>query len=155
MEISYVADRLDLAIALIPGMVAHWRAFGADETWASRLGKFRSHMNRSALPIAWVAHEGARVLGTAALRKDDLPGRETLGPWLGGVFVAPEFRRRGVATSLCRFVETRAFALGFERIYLFTLGEQPLYARMGWRTIENVSWNGHLGDLMTKALGAD
>jgi predicted N-acetyltransferase YhbS len=154
MEISYVADRLDLAIELIPGLLAHWRAFLPEDSWESRLTRFQSHMNRRDLPIAWVAHDGAHVLGTAALRRYDLPGFEALSPWLGGVFVAPEFRKRGVATSLCRFVEARASELGFERIYLFTLDQQALYARMGWRTIERVSWNGHAADLMTKELRA-
>ena len=59
-------------------------------------------MNRDQLPIAWVAHANGQLLGTAALRVHDLEGREDLTPWLGGVFVASHFRRRGISAALSR-----------------------------------------------------
>ena len=37
-----------------------------------------------------VALDGDRLLGSAALASDDLPGCSDLGPWLACVFVAPE-----------------------------------------------------------------
>ena len=117
--------------------------------------RFRAHMNRDALPVAWLAHEDGRALGTAALRVSDLPGREALSPWLGGVYVAPPFRGRGIASALCRVVEERASALGHERLYLFTLDQQRLYARLGWRPLEQASWRGRTADVMWKPLGDD
>ena len=154
MKISYVADTLDLAVQLIPSLLDHWRPYVPEDTWASRVKKLQSHMNRNELPIAWLAHDGSRALGTAALRSYDLPERQDLSPWLGGVFVAAQFRKRGVGSSLCRVVETRAFELGFQRLYLFTLDQQPLYSGLGWRMFESSSWNGHAGDIMTKVLVA-
>ena len=115
--------------------------------------RFRAHMNRDVLPIAWLAHDGDRAAGTASLRASDLPGREDLTPWLGGVYVAPAFRGRGIASALCRTVEQRARELGFNRLYLFTLDKRALYEHLGWHTIERAAWRGHDADLMVKWLG--
>jgi GNAT superfamily N-acetyltransferase len=153
MVISYLADTFDLAEQLIPGLLQHWRFLMPDDTHEARGQRLRLHMNRGALPIAWLAHEGGRAMGTAALRATDLPGREDLGPWLGGVYVAPDFRGRGIASALCRTVESRAAELGFRKLYLFTLDQQRLYERLGWRIAEPATWKGRATDLIMKELG--
>jgi GNAT superfamily N-acetyltransferase len=150
IEISYLADVADLASQLIPGLLEHWRPLVPEDTAEARRQRFRAHMNRDVLPIAWLAHEGGRALGTAALRASDLPGREDLSPWLGGVYVEPPFRGRGIASSLCRTVEERAAALGYRRLYLFTLDQRSLYERLGWRTLERAEWRGRAADVMAK-----
>lgn len=154
MQISYLADVPDLAGQLIPGLLEHWRRLMPEDTAEARMQRFRAHLSRDGLPIAWLAHEEGRALGTASLRVSDLPGREDLSPWLGGVYVAPPFRSRGIASALCRAVEERAAALGHERLYLFTLDQQRLYQRLGWRLLERVEWRGREADVMSKALDA-
>ena len=155
MHISYLADSVELGEQLIPGLLDHWRPLMPDDTRESRLQRLRLHLNRADLPIAWVAHEGGRALGTAALRATDLPGRDDLGPWLGGVYVVPQFRGRGIAAALCRTVEARAAALGFRKLYLFTLDQQRLYERLGWRSFEPATWKERAADVMVKYLGTD
>lgn len=153
MNISYLADNLELGEQLIPELLEHWRPVMPEDTREARLQRLRLHVNRTGLPIAWVAHEGGRALGTAALRGSDLPGREDLTPWLGGVYVARQFRGRGVASALCRTVESRAAELGFRQLYLFTLDQQRLYEHLGWRIVEAASWLGRAADVMVKELG--
>jgi GNAT superfamily N-acetyltransferase len=153
MKITYLADKPELAEQLIPELLDHWRPLMPDDTRESRLQRFQLHMNRSALPMAWVAYEGDRALGTAALRASDLPGRDDLTPWLGGVYVARSFRGRGIASALCRTVESRAAELGFRQLYLFTLDQRQLYERLGWRVMAPETWKGRTADLMAKELG--
>jgi predicted N-acetyltransferase YhbS len=150
MRISYLADRPELATQLIPGLLEHWSYVLPHQTATNRAAKFAAHMNHDRLPIAWVAHEGDLALGTAALRKDDLEGREDLGPWLGGVYVEPAHRGRGVAAELCRVVEAKAYAQGVPRLYLFTHGQESLYGRLGWTTLEQTIWHGHQCSIMSK-----
>jgi GNAT superfamily N-acetyltransferase len=152
MQISYLADAFELATGLIPGILEHWRPIVPEDTWEARAARLRSHMNREQLPIGWLAHHGSQAMGTAALRTHDLPGREDLGPWLGGVYVAPPFRRRGVASLLCRTVEERARQLGYRHLYLFTLDQQALYSHLGWRQLEKASWRARTADIMIKDL---
>lgn len=150
MQISYLADRPDLTVQLVSGLLEQWRFVFPNDTAATRLAKLRMHENYSDLPIAWIAHDADKALGTAALRVHDLEGREDLTPWLGGVFVQPEFRRRGVGSALCRAVEEKARAMGVARLYLFTLGQERLYATLGWVELEPTLWKGHAGTIMTK-----
>jgi predicted N-acetyltransferase YhbS len=150
MRISYLADRPDLGAQLIPGLLEHWAYAFPHQTAADRAEKFKSHLNYNQLPIAWVAHEGDRALGTAALRKNDLEGREDLCPWLGGVYVERTHRGRGIASSLCRVVEAKAHALGVSRLYLFTHGQESLYERLGWATLERTMWHGYQCSIMSK-----
>jgi GNAT superfamily N-acetyltransferase len=151
--ISYVADQPTLADQLVPGLVEHWASIIPGYTADARSAKFRAHMNRDRLPIAWVAHDGGKALGTAALRVCDLEGREDLTPWLGGVYVAPQFRGRGIASALCAVVEHKARQLGASVLYLFTTDQSGLYAQLGWKFFEHIQWHGHDGEIMVKHFG--
>jgi predicted N-acetyltransferase YhbS len=150
MRISYLAERPELAAQLIPGLLENWAHVFPQQTAAERAAKFRAHLNHDELPIAWVAHDGDSALGTAALRKFDLTGREDLSPWLGGVFVLPGHRRRGIASALCRVVEDKAHERGVSRLYLFTHGQEGLYERLGWATFEPMEWRGLQCSIMSK-----
>jgi N-acetylglutamate synthase-like GNAT family acetyltransferase len=150
MRISYVKDRPDLVAQLIPGLIEHWRYVFPDDTVEARTKRLRTHENYDVLPIAWVAHEGDTALGTAALRITDLDGREDLGPWLANVYTDPRFRGRGIASELCRVVEMKALALGIAKLYLFTHGQESLYARLGWTRDEKTLWHGHECSIMWK-----
>ncbi len=123
MEISYLAEYPSYTSQLTQPAVDFWKSIIPDDTVEKRLVKLRSHLNTDSLPIAWVAHENGVVLGTAALRKNDLDGREDLSPWLGGVFVLPQYRGRGVAYKLCQVVERAAWAKGYTKLFLFTLDQ--------------------------------
>src|SRR6187549_3135277 len=56
MRISYLAENPELAEQLIPGLLEHWSYIFPNQTAAERAAKFRTHLNRDELPIAWVAH---------------------------------------------------------------------------------------------------
>jgi N-acetylglutamate synthase-like GNAT family acetyltransferase len=153
MQISHLADHPQFIDTLAPWVWEHWRPLLTQDTLEDRAAKFQTHLNRDILPIAWVAHHGPQVLGTAALRVHDLPGREELTPWLGGVFVAPQYRRRGIGAALCKTVEHHAKEFfGIQTLYLFTLDQQAWYASLGWEMYEPCSWCGRAGDIMVKWL---
>ena len=152
MQISYLAERPELAAQLIPALLQHWSYIFPEQTAADREAKFAEHQNYDELPIAWVAHEGDTALGTAALRRFDLEGREDLTPWLGGVFVLQSHRGRGIASALCQVVESKAHAQGVSRLFLFTHGQEGLYDKLGWAPLERIMWHGHQCSIMSKVL---
>ncbi|HEY9421973.1 MAG TPA: GNAT family N-acetyltransferase [Thermoanaerobaculia bacterium] len=133
-------------------LLEHWRPWTPEHTLETRTAKLRSQMNRDELPIALVAFSGSQVMGIASLRVYDLEDREDLTPWLGGVYVAPDFRRQGVGAAVVGAVEEKARELGFEEIYLFTLDREDWYASLGWTMIEAVRWRGDPGVIMRKPL---
>lgn len=153
MKISYLADYPEFIEIMAPWIYEHWRACLIDETLDARIEKLRSHLNKDTLPIAFVAHAGTEVFGTAALRVHDLPGRDDLTPWLGGVFVAEPFRNRGIGTKLCAAVEEKAkFLFGQHPLYLFTLDKQSWYQNQGWSFYDSCAWCGSEGDIMVKQI---
>jgi len=74
-------------------------------------------------------------IGTAALTEHDMKTHPELTPWLGGVYVVPVARRRGVASALVRHLMVRVAALGIRDLYLYTNGAEGLYQRLGWRPV--------------------
>jgi len=153
MQISYLADYPQFIDTLVPWVFAHWQPIIGDTSPAARAAKFRTHLNKDTLPIALVAHDADEVYGTASLRVHDLPGREDLTPWLGGVFVGKQYRCRGIGTRLCIAVEDKAKSLfPGQSIYLFTLDKQRWYQDMGWSLRETCVWCGHDGVIMEKQL---
>jgi predicted N-acetyltransferase YhbS len=149
MRIGYLMDHPEFVPVLAPAIWEHWReALPEDTTVEHRVVKLRQHMQKAELPIALIAHQQGEVLGTAALRRHDLEGREDLSPWLGGVFVMHNHRGKGVASMLCHAIKQKASSMGIESIYLFTPDQQSLYERLGWRTIEAATWRGKCGNIM-------
>lgn len=153
MNISLLADHPAFIETLAPLVADYWRPILTQETTEARAAKFKTHLNRDTLPIAWVAHSEEQVFGTAALRVHDLPGHEHLTPWLGGVYVIPEFRNRGVGAALCSVAEQQAKAIfSIQTLYLFTLDRQAWYKNLGWGLFEPCIWCGRAGVIMTKDL---
>jgi len=108
-------------------------------------------MHPDTLPLALVASADGELFGMGALREHDLPGREELTPWLGGMFVRQQHRHRGVGSTLCRALEEQAWLMGFPFLYLFTLDQQRLYTRLGWQQLQPSSWLGRRVDIMFKS----
>jgi hypothetical protein len=100
LRIDYLIDHPEYVPQLAQWLFEQWDGILGEKTPEVRIRKLKAHMNRDELPIAWVAHANGQLLGTAALRVRDLEGREDLTPWLGEVFVGPDFRRRGIG-AIC------------------------------------------------------
>jgi GNAT superfamily N-acetyltransferase len=152
VRISYLVDHPEYVRQLAQWLFEEWDSILGEKTPEARLKKLQAHMNRDKLPIAWVAHANGQLIGTAALRVHDLEGREDLTPWLGGVFVGPDFRRRGIGAALCATVEAAARARGIQTLYLFTLDKQAWYAHLGWTVLGPCVWHQRPGDIMSKQL---
>ena len=152
VRISYLIDHPEYILPLAQWLFEEWDAILGEKTPETRLKKLNAHMNRDQLPIAWVAHANGQLLGTASLRVHDLEGHEDLTPWLGGVFVASPFRRRGIGAALCATVEDAARTRAVQTLYLFTLDKQAWYLRLGWKVLGPCVWHQRRGDIMSKAL---
>lgn len=153
MQISFLADYPQFIQVLAPWVFNHWQPILGEVSVDDRVARFRSHLNKYRLPVALVAHDGNQVYGTASLREHDLPGREDLSPWLGGVFVGESYRGKGIGLKLCLAVEARAATMfAGEDLFLFTLDRQKWYARQGWIFYESCNWCGREGVIMRKRI---
>ena len=65
-----------------------------------------------------------------------------VSPWLAGLFVVPERRRKGAGAILVRAIEDQARQRGFSRLYLYTTDAIGFYARLGWSVLDRANWRG-------------
>ena len=144
LKIDYLGNQQRFLPVLVDAMFSHWQSLLAAQ------GKSREDFTQSmlarchvgSLPTALVAFEGDSVVGTAALKPQDLDIRSHLTPWLGGVFVLPERRRQGIASLLMKRVIAEAQELGLTELYLWTPSAESLYARQGWKVFERALYHG-------------
>ena len=146
------AERPDLA-----PVSARWRweAFFRAKGMALEVIEARARdaaESRGAMPRTFVLLENGVPLGTASLIACDLQERPELTPWLAGVVVAPEARGRGLAARLVAGVEGAAHRAGFQELWLYTHTAERVYARAGWRRIEEFIHEGKTCALMRRGL---
>lgn len=143
----------------------HYQQWGPLLPWwtpDAALAELECHAQGGAYPTTMVAVrddvelspscERSRLLGSVSLVADDLVELPQYEPWLASLFVLPEHRGRGVATTLVRFCERAATGLGFTCLHLFTAGQQAFYDRLGWVVVETLDYYGHPGVIMRTLL---
>jgi GNAT superfamily N-acetyltransferase len=137
----------------------HWAEWGhADpsgsvESWTQRLQ--RSASTRT-IPMLLLALAGTVPVGSVVLVEHDMnPDHERWGaltPWLAGLFVVPEYRRRGIGSMLIRACEREARTLGVGRLHLYTGASEGLYRKHGYRVLGHDSYEGEAVVVMAKDL---
>lgn len=152
MQIGLLAEHPGFAPTLAQWLLDHWRFALPHDTLDARMARLRDHMRSNGLPMALVAHDEGKLMGTVALRTHELDDRRDLSPWLGGLFVSPRARRQGLGQALCAAAEQQAVKMGVRQLHLFTLDQQAWYARQGWHTLVPCTWQGHQGCIMVKTL---
>jgi N-acetylglutamate synthase-like GNAT family acetyltransferase len=65
-----------------------------------------------------------------------------LSPWLASVFVAPEYRQKGIGTKLVLHVMGKAKDEGISTLYLFTSNKGKFYKDLGWSTFGEELYRG-------------
>jgi amino-acid N-acetyltransferase len=99
-------------------------------------------LRRCALPVGGVPDElDLLLVAECEGRVAAVAGLELHPPdgLLRSVATVPEFRGRGLATSLCAAVERQARALGARRLYLLTETAEALFAKRGYRRVDRAT----------------
>jgi GNAT superfamily N-acetyltransferase len=144
MRISYFADHPEYLPTLAKWFFREWRDLISEETLEDYTQKLRGHAQRDGVPMGFVAMDGEQLLGSASLVTYDMDGREDLSPWLACLYVAAEFRRRGIGSALVQRVVQEAHVQEFAEIYLYTTGQEreDFYVGLGWSVHERVMYLG-------------
>jgi GNAT superfamily N-acetyltransferase len=132
MRIEYLADHPDLIPDLARLHFAEWGHLHPGETLEERTLRLREQCGRGGVPTVVIALEGGELAGSAMLIAHDMDTRMDLAPWLAGVYVAPEYRRRGHGAALVGRIVSEAAALGVPELYLYTPRAADFYSTLGW-----------------------
>jgi GNAT superfamily N-acetyltransferase len=131
------------------GEWGHHYPGGTVDGW---LDHIRTRMNADRIPMTVIALDDGEPIGTAALTDHDMETHRELSPWLGGVYVVPAARGRGVARALVGDVIDRAAAFGVSVLYLYTNGAEGLYQKLDWRVLSREPYMGRDVTIMMRHL---
>jgi GNAT superfamily N-acetyltransferase len=121
---------------------SQWSYLNPDRTLAERIDGMQLHLTPDFIPTTFVAAED-KLFGSAAIIECDMDTRKELSPWLASVYVAPEFRKRGIGTKLVLRVMEKAKDNNIKTLYLYTPDRESFYARLGWSTLEKTDYHGY------------
>jgi GNAT superfamily N-acetyltransferase len=86
---------------------------------------------------ALIALVDGRLAGICLLVLHEFEPLHDVSPWLASLFVAPEFRKRGVARKLVAAIEDQAREHGVARLHLYTGDAEAFYVKCGWSLAEH------------------
>jgi predicted N-acetyltransferase YhbS len=152
VDIDYLSDHDEFVDTLVRWHHAEWAYLRPGETIEARTIRIRNALGRLGIPTVFVAFDNKNLLGSAMLVVNDMETRAEFSPWLAGVYVAPEYRGKGVGRSLVSRAIKEAGTLGVSRMYLYTPSSEKYYVRLGWQTREHAQYRGANVAVMSKEM---
>ncbi len=131
----------DAVLTLASWIQEEWEHSFLEATFEELVSELERRTTRRRIPETFVALEGDRLVGTASIVKHDMSTCLELSPWLSAVYVAPEYRNRGIGSKLVRKAMQEAHILGVKRLYLFTPDRMRFYTRLGWNILEQTTYH--------------
>lgn len=157
IRVDYLANHPELVEQLARLSWAEWQPIYQErgQTFEHAIKNYRERTNTDCLPLTLVALYGDELVGTVSLKYHDLDIRPRLDPWLGALLVLPNWRRRGIATTLMRRVVDIACQLKLPELFLWTSSAEGLYLKLGWEVVERTDYCGKEIVLMRTDCRAD
>jgi len=149
MNIENLADYPGALPILAEWQHREWGHLRAGDTVEKRRARLEGYSNRERIPLTVVALDGSEVLGSASLVSHDMETRMELTPWLAGVFVGEQYRRRGIGAQLVRRIMGEAGKLDLRLLYLYTVHSEKFYAALGWTLLERTNYRQQKVVIMT------
>jgi GNAT superfamily N-acetyltransferase len=150
MHIDYLDQHRDLVATLADWHHVQWGHLFDD--WGIEVvrAELEGHATRRTLPTTLVMVEDAKPLGSVSLVLEDAPEFCDQGsPWLASLYVAPEYRGRGLGARLVHAAVDAAAGQGIDQLFLFTPEHADFYQRLGWSRMLRTTLKGTPVDLMT------
>lgn len=140
MRIEYLSDHPEALPILAEWQHAEWGNLRPGDTIEKRMDRLCGYANADQIPLTVVALDGSEVLGSASLIPHDMDTRMELSPWLAGVYVGVQYRRRGIGAQLVRRIMAEGGRLKLPLLYLYTVHSEKFYAALGWTLLERTSY---------------
>ena len=154
VSFAYLAERRDAVPQIARWWFDEWGHFRPGDTLEALISRMHGLLDREGLPISVVATWEDKIAGVAVLKLHELFDLyPEMNFWLGDVFVAPEFRGRGIGSALAMKIVEIAKSRGISSLHLQTQSlNGGLYAKLGWEKIEQIHHQGYDALVMVKQL---
>ncbi len=110
--------------------------FHKEDVTAGMIEFFEKHMNDDSL-VEWVVEDDGRIIATAAILFHEYPPTFTnnieLRGYVTNIYTSPEYRKKGIATSLLNKLIEEAKQRGAKKLWLGAseMG-RPVYEKFGF-----------------------
>jgi GNAT superfamily N-acetyltransferase len=141
IEIGLLIDHKEAIEPLAALFESEW-ADWYNPRGASAHADLSERMRRDGLPLGIVALEDGMVLGACALTVSSGGLVTDRSPWVGGLLVMPQARRRGVAKALLGRARAEARRLGYRRLYALTADAVHLFEQQKWTSADVILMSG-------------
>lgn len=143
LRFENLADRPDAVPLVAEWYFGEWGYLNPASTLEKVADRLIASMNHDAIPLVVLAVMGDEVIGSAELKYREMTIYPEKEHWLGGVFVVPEHRGKGVAARLIDAVVETARILGVDLLHVQTERlDGGLYRQLGWQCTERVCYRG-------------
>lgn len=112
-------------------------------------------LHKDALDVNLIAlTEDDQCVGTIELADSEfLPGYEGVAPWIGSMYIHPDWRGAGIARKLWQAAFEHAKLMKFPKLYTFTHTlRDEILVREGFCTESTISFSGHEWRVYSKDL---
>ncbi len=136
ITIKYLSECTECIPVLAQWFFDEWGYLDSEKSVEQIMEELGTYVDNTTIPLAIVAKIEGEAIGTASIVKHDMETHTHLSPWLAGVYVKGEYRRKGVGSILVKRIIEESIKQGIERLYLFTPDMNRFYERLGWKVIE-------------------
>ncbi len=152
VSITLLDGRDPLTEELAERHAAAWGYLYTDWDSTKALAEFRPQKTDGSLPATLVLHEDEKVAGSVSLLYGDCEASKGLDPWLGSLYIFPEFRGRGHAGRLIDAAIHLAETAGEKELYVFTESASELFRRHGFEAFERTILHGKSIEILRREL---
>lgn len=143
---------------LLDALVAQqWQEWGYDdpdelkEFFAKELENTENPANN--YPKTWLMMQDDKleiIIGAVTLSLNEMGNTQPAerNPWLGYLYIEPEYRGQGLAKRLTQFAIEQSMKLGFAHCYLYASDEIPRYLKWGWQPLQTLEFQEEIVTVM-------
>jgi len=102
------------------------------------MNEYQRRADMKTFPYTFIALAGELPVGMVSVKESELARREEISPWLSALYVAPEYRRRGIGDRLIKTVIDDCAGKKYKRVFLFIDSRnmaslERFYRKRGWK----------------------
>jgi GNAT superfamily N-acetyltransferase len=155
MKIVYLKDHPAFVPQLANWSFTTWGHYNPGGSVLKAQQKWMTHLNDNSLPLTLLALDEDKPIGMCSLRVND-GIRPSLSPWLGSLFVVPEYRGQGIGEKLIEATIQKTKSMGYANLFLLAFDSTlpTWYQKLGWTFIGMDELHGYPVSVMEKKFEA-
>ena len=155
LDFVLLADRPAAIPTIARWYFDEWSKHIPGETLETTEASLANYLHRDRIPLMVLAIVSDQVAGVAQLKHREMDIYPEKEHWLGGVFVSPQHRGERVGYRLAERIAKMARDFDVLTLYLQTEKlNGGLYAQLGWKPCEQVTYRGREVLVMERRVGA-